>query len=412
MSDHSENAKLTVYGAPWCPDCRRSKKFLSEQFIRYNWVDVDEDEAGRAFVETKNNGKRIIPTIVFEDGSYLVEPTNAELAAKLGLQTKPKRQVYDLVVVGGGPAGLTAALYAAREGIETLVIERSGLGGQAGITVGLDNFPGFPDGISGSDFAERLVQQARRFDVEILQAQEVCLVQREDDPCRAVELPDGTHIHAYTVLIASGASYRRLNVPGEEDFIGAGVHFCATCDGPFYKGAENLTVIGGGNSAAEEGLHLLKFAKHVHMLVRGPALTASKTAIDSVTTNPDISIHYNVHVTELKGNHGKLTHVVYTDDEGAKELKTDAAFVFVGQQPNTSFLNGSLRTDDRSFILTGHDLVHGVEHPDRMPFNMETSEPGIFAAGDCRSGSTKQVASAVGEGASAAIAIRDYLKTI
>ncbi len=409
----NQNATITVYGAPWCPDCRRSKKFLTEQLIRYDWVDIDEDAAGRAFVEAKNNGKRIIPTIVFEDGSFLVEPSNAELAQKLRLQTQPKRQVYDLIIVGGGPAGLTAALYAAREGIETLVIERSGLGGQTGLTQSLDNFPGFPEGISGTSFAERLVQQARRFNVEILQAQDVASIKLEDDGCRAVELVNGMHLDAYTILVAAGASYRRLGVPGEEDYIGAGIHYCATCDGPFYQGAPNVAVIGGGNSAAEESLHLLKFAKHVNILTRGPALTASKTAADSVTTNPGISIRYNTQVTEIEGEHSKLSHVVYIDGTGqTQKLATSAAFVFIGQQPNTGFLKGVVRMDERGFILTGHDLVHGVENLPRIPFNMETSVPGIFAAGDCRAGSTKQVASAVGEGASAAIAIRDYLKTI
>lgn len=350
---------------------------------------------------------------MFDDGSFLVEPTNADLAKKLGLQTKPKLQVYDLAIVGGGPCGLTAAIYAAREGIDTLVIERSGLGGQAGITVGIENFPGFPEGISGAEFAERLVQQAKRFNVEILQAQEVAEVEPDEEGCRAVDLVDGTHIHAYAVLIASGASYRRLGIPGEEDFIGAGVHYCATCDGPFYRGADNVTVIGGGNSAVEEGLHLLKFAKHVNMLVRGPELTASKTAIDSVTMDPNVTIRYNTRVTASQGKHGKLTHIDYTDADGnPQSLATSAAFVFIGQQPNTTFLNKEIRTDERGFILTGHDLLHDVGKPERIPFNMETSVPGIFAAGDCRLGSTKQVASAVGEGASAAIAIREYLKTI
>ncbi len=408
-----QDGKIVIYGAPWCPDCRRAKKFLTERRIPYHWVDIDEDMAGRAFVETKNNGKRIIPTIMFEDGSFLVEPSNAELAQKLGLQTKPKLPVYDLVIMGGGPCGLTAAIYAAREGIDSLIVERSALGGQAGTTMSLDNFPGFPEGIGGGEFAERLVQQARRFGVEFLQAQEVVGLKPEDDGCRGIELADGTMILAYAVLIATGASYRRLGVPGEEDYLGAGVHYCATCDGPFYRGADNLTVIGGGNSAAEEGLHLLSFAKRVNMLVRGPQLTASKTALDVVTTDPNITIYYNTHVQELKGRHGKLTHVVYTDGEGKRqELSTAAAFVFIGQQPNSDFVRGLIRTDERGFIVTGHDLVHGVENLSRIPFNMETSIPGIFAAGDCRAGSTKQVASAVGEGASAAIAIRDYLKTV
>ena len=164
----TEQVPVTVYGAPWCPDCRRSKKFLSEQLIRFRWVDIDADEEGRKLVEAKNNGKRIIPTIVFEDGFFLVEPSNAELASKLGLQSKPKRQVYDLVIIGGGPCGLTAALYAAREGVDTLVIERSGLGGQAGTTAEIANFPGFPDGVAGAEFADRLVAQAKKFGVEIL----------------------------------------------------------------------------------------------------------------------------------------------------------------------------------------------------------------------------------------------------
>ncbi len=404
---------ITIYGAPWCPDCRRSKKFLTEQLIHFRWVNIDEDAEGRAFVEAKNNGRRIIPTIVFDDGSFLSEPTNAELARKLGLQSKPKRQVYDLIIVGGGPCGLTAAIYAAREGISTLIVERSGLGGQAGLTVGLDNFPGFPEGIGGAEFAERLVQQARRFDVEILQAQEVLAVHPDEDGCRVVELPDNSELHGLSVLLATGASYRRLGVDGEEDYLGAGVHYCATCDGPFYKGADNLTVIGGGNSAVEEGLHLLNFASHVHLLVRGDKLTASKTAIDSVTMDPNVTIHYNTQVTAFRGQDGKLTEVVYTNgDSQPLTLATSAAFVFVGQQPNTQFLHNSLRMDDRGFILTGHDLIHDVEDLAWVPYNMETSTRGIFAAGDCRSGSTKQVASAVGEGASAAIAIRDYLKSI
>src|ERR1041384_4846218 len=275
------DTRVTVYGAYWCPDCRRAKKFLGEQFIPYNWVDIEQDKTGEEYVLQKNNGKRIIPMIVFEDGSFLVEPTNAELAKKLGLKTEAKMVYYDLIIIGGGPAGLTASIYAAREGADVLLIERSGLGGQAGITVGLDNFPGFPEGISGQEFSERIAQQARRFGVEILQAVDVERLE-EEDGYHEVYTSDGKHYHSHAVLIATGASYRRLEVPGEDDYIGAGIHFCATCDGPFYKGAREIAVVGGGNSAVEEGLHLTNFAGKVTLLVRGDKLAASQIAIDKV----------------------------------------------------------------------------------------------------------------------------------
>ncbi len=241
---------ITLYGAYWCPDCRRSKKFLGEQFVPFKWIDIEQDKEAEQFVLQKNNGKRIIPTIVFEDGSFLVEPTNAELAKKLGLKTEAKKTYYDLIIIGGGPAGLTSAIYASREGADVLLIERSGLGGQAGITVGLDNFPGFPEGISGQEFSERVTQQARRFGVEILQAVDVERLE-EENGYHEVYTSDGKHYHSKAILIATGASYRRLDVPGEDDYIGAGIHFCATCDGPFYKGAKEIVVIGGGNAAVE-----------------------------------------------------------------------------------------------------------------------------------------------------------------
>ena len=243
------HTNLTVYGATWCSDCKRAKKFLGEQRVHYNWVDVEQDAEGLALVERVNNGKRIIPTIVFDDESMLIEPSNAELAAKLGLQTRAKLDYYDLICVGGGPASLTAALYAAREGLDVLVIERSGLGGQAGVTERLDNFPGFPDGIGGGEFADRLTLQARRFGVELLQAQEVTGLRSEEES-HYISTADGNEYGARAVLIATGSTYKRLGVPGEEDLIGAGVHFCATCDGPFYKG-KHVAVIGGGASAMD-----------------------------------------------------------------------------------------------------------------------------------------------------------------
>ena len=222
---------ITLYGTGWCSDCKRSKQLLNEQRIAYDYVNVDGDPAGRAVVQSHNDGKDIIPTIVFDDGSVLVEPSNAELAAKLGIISKASRPFYDLIVVGSGPAGLTAALYAAREGMSVLVVERGGVGGQAGVTERLDNFPGFPEGVTGDDLANRLRRQAERFGVEVLAAQEVTAVSVDGDQ-RCVATGDGRTYGAYAVLLALGSTYRRLGIDGEGDLIGAGVHFCATCDGP------------------------------------------------------------------------------------------------------------------------------------------------------------------------------------
>ena len=403
--------KVTVYGAYWCPDCRRSKKFLGEQFIPYRWVDIEQDKESENYVLQRNNSKRIIPLILFEDDSFLVEPTNAELARKLGLKTEARKTYYDLIIIGGGPAGLTAAIYASREGADVLLIERSGLGGQAGITVGLDNFPGFPEGISGQEFSERVTQQARRFDVEILQAVDVEKLEMEEG-YHEVYTSDGKHYHSKAILIATGASYRRLEVPGEEDFIGAGVHFCATCDGPFYKGAKEIVVVGGGNSAVEEGLHLTNFADKVTMLVRGDRLTASRIAIDKVNElTSRVEVRYNTVVEALAGQDSKLKtmRIFNTVTREVQELHPVAAFIFIGQVPNVDFLRGYADLDPYGFVVTGHDLAH-EKQLELEPLPFETSVPGIFAAGDVRHGSTKQVASAVGEGAAASISIREFLR--
>lgn len=390
------HTSLTVYGAVWCEDCKRAKKFLGEQRVHYNWVDIEQNADGQTLVERVNNGKRIIPTIIFEDGGTLVEPSNAELAAKLGLQTRAKLNYYDLICVGGGPASLTAALYAAREGLEVLVIEKSGLGGQAGVTERLDNFPGFPEGIGGAEFADRLTAQARRFNVELLQAQEVVDIRREEESLY-VKTADGNEYGTRAVLIATGSTYRRLGAPGEDDLIGAGIHFCATCDGPFYKG-QQVVVIGGGNSAGEESLFLARFVEKVTILVRGTQMTASQIVIDKVLENPKIEVRYNTDVLEFHGEGGKLSAVTVQDRQtGTQETLTPkGAFVFIGLSPNSGFLPPSIERDKYGFILTKPTL--------------ETSLPGVFAAGDVRLGSTKQAASAVGEGATAALMVREYLK--
>ncbi len=403
---------ITVYGAYWCPDCRRSKQFLGEHQIPYTWIDIEEDAEGEAYVIQKNDGKRIIPTIEFEDGSLLVEPSNAELAAKLGLKTTAERSHYDLIVIGGGPAGLTAALYTAREGIETLVIERAALGGQAATTQWLDNVPGFSEGISGADFSAQLRAQAERFGVEFLQAQDVTNLHSHEN-YNHVTTGDGSKYSANAVLVATGSRYKHLNVPGEEDYIGAGIHFCATCDGPFYKGMP-VAVIGGGNSATEESLFLTKFVEKVTLLVRGDSLTASKVLQDKVLSHPQIDVHFNTEVAEFKGAESKLKTITLNDGD---EIHPNGAFIFIGQVPNTAFLaNSGVETNEWGFIVSGHSLVHDEPRPagyeKRDPMLLETSVPGIFAAGDVRADSTKQVASAAGEGATAALLIREYLKSV
>ena len=407
--------QITVYGAYWCPDCRRSKQFLGEHQIPYNWVDIEQDPAGEQVVIAKNEGKRIIPTIVFADGTALVEPSNAALAAKLGLKTTASRSHYPVVIVGGGPAGLTAALYTAREGIDTLVIERAAVGGQAAATEKLDNLPGFPESIPGIEFANRLRQQATRFGVEILQAQDVVNVHSHDN-YHCVDTGDGSEYSAEAVIIATGSRYRRLGVPGESDYIGAGVHFCATCDGPFYKG-KHVAVIGGGNSAAEESLLLTKFADRVTLLVRGDSFKASQVIQESVLGDPKIEVQWQTQVEGFVGAKSKLTGLQLKNNQSGeqRELTVDGAFIFIGLDPNTGFLGDSpIRRDQWGFLITGHDLVHDGNRPagyeKREPSLLETSVPGIFAAGDVRAGSTKQVASATGEGATVALLVREYLK--
>jgi thioredoxin reductase (NADPH) len=384
---------IMVYSTVWCPDCKRAKQFFGEQRVAYTNVDIEQDKKAMTFVEKVNEGMRIIPTIIFPDGEILVEPSNAELAKKLGLTTKAQYKYYDVIVIGSGPAGLTAALYLAREGKKTLVIEKGGLGGQAGITQTIENFPGFDEGISGKEFAERLGRQARKFGVEILQAQEVKNISREGQYL-CVETGDGESYGGMAVLLATGASYRRLGIPGEEDLIGTNVHFCATCDGAFYKDKKVL-VIGGGNSGFEEGLFLTNFANQVDIVEFSPEVNASQILREKVAFKENMKVTVNHAVKELRGKK-KLESIIVVDRATGeiKEWNYDGVFVFIGLTPNSSLLKDKADLDKWGFALTQ---------------NMQTSMEGIFAAGDVRADSTKQAASAAGEGASAAIAIREYL---
>ncbi len=387
---------IKLYGTNWCSDCKRSKRFLGEQRVQYEFIDIEEDLQGQNYVRELQKGGMLIPTIVFDDGSILIEPSNAELAAKLGLETKARCEFYDLIIVGGGPTALTTSIYAARDGFDVLVIERSALGGQAGITERLDNYPGFPEGVTGGEFAARIISQARRYGVEMLSAQNVVRVGNDGD-AHFVETESGNFYRSNAVLIATGSTYKRLGVAGEEDFIGAGIHFCATCDGPFYKGRE-VAVIGGGNSAVEEAAFLTCFSPRVTILVRGAQLSASKLAADKALSSPAIEVRFNTQVVEFRGQNHRLGSVVVKDTRTGEleELHPAGVFVFIGLAANSKHFTDIARVDGQGFIMTGIDF--------------QTSTEGIFAAGDVRAGSTKQLVSAAGEGAAAALSIREHLR--
>jgi thioredoxin reductase (NADPH) len=395
-------AEIQLYGADWCPDCKRSKRFLADQRIPFAWHDIEADPEALRIVQERNGGRNIIPTIVFPDGSHLAEPSNEELADKLGIPRVAKQHVYDLVIVGGGPAGLTTGIYAAREGIETLIVESKGLGGQAGVTERLDNYPGFPEGIGGAELADRFVRQAERYGVEMLQAVSVTDLGPVEEGCLRVATATGHDYLARAILLATGSTYRRTGAVGEEELIGAGVHFCATCDGPFYRGSKELLVVGGGNSGLEEGLFLTQFTEHITVVEYADQLKASRILQDKVLAHPKMRVLTGHEVKEFRaGAGGKLEAVIVEDRATGErtELHPAAAFVFVGLDPNTGFLAGKVELDRLGFIVTD-------------PSTFMTSMRGVFAAGDVRAGSTKQLASAVGEGAAVALQIRTYLDAI
>jgi thioredoxin reductase (NADPH) len=387
---------MTVYGAPWCPHCKRVKKFLAAHRVRYNFVNIDTEPQAIELIKQLQNGGQIIPTVVYPDGTHEVNPSDEALARRIGLTLEADRSAYDLVIVGGGPAGLAAAIYAAREGIDAVVVEASALGGQAFISDKIDNYPGFPDGISGAELAERFVAQARRYGVELLSAVSVTGVYRDGEDLIS-SLSSGQQLTSHAVIVATGSTYKRLDVPGEDDLIGAGVHFCATCDGPFYKGADEVLVIGGGNSALEEGLHLSEFAKKVRVLARSD-LSASPVLQERVRSDPQFAIHTGMDILQLEGDRGRFTGVVARDRDKNETHKfpAAAAFVFIGLKPNDAFLGDTVERDKAGFLVTSP--------------TMETSLPGIFAAGDVRSGSTKQLGSAVGDGIAALLMTRRYLE--
>jgi thioredoxin reductase (NADPH) len=388
--------QVTVYGAPWCPHCKRVKKFLAAHRVPYEQVDIDERPDAIATLKQLQGGGQIIPTVVYGDGAHDVNPSDEMLAGRIGLTLEADRAAYDLVIVGGGPAGLAAAIYAAREGIDAIVVDASALGGQAGISDRIDNYPGFPEGISGAELADRFVAQARRYGVELLSAVSVATVSADGDDL-VTSLSSGQQLTSHAVIVATGSTYRRLDVPGEDDLIGAGVHFCATCDGPFYKGADEVVVIGGGNSALEEGLHLSEFAHRVRVLARSD-LSASPVLQARVRSDPQFVVHTGMDIVALEGERGRFAAVVARDRASGETQRFPAAatFVFIGLEPNASFLPPTVERDGGGFLVT--------------TATMETTLPGVFAAGDVRAGSTKQLGSAVGDGIAALLMVRRRLE--
>ena len=386
--------KFKVFSALWCPYCKRLKSFLGEQRIAYENVDIDEDELGLRELQRLQNGGRTIPSVLFEDGTFAINPSPQEMAQRLALTTKARSDFYDAIVIGGGPAGLTAAIYMTREDISTLVIDRGALGGQAGITERLDNVPGFPRGVTGAGLADRLAKQARRFGAETLVAQEATSITVQDG-YKLVKTASGNDYCAHALVLVPGSTYRRLNVPGEDSFIGAGIHFCATCDGPLYTGKEIL-VVGGGNSGLQEGIFLTKFGSKVTIVEYADKLNASPVLTERAYSDPKIEVVTGTTVAEFSGDH-RLRSVVLKGVKSGEtwEMHPAAAFIFIGLVPNTGFLQGVVDLDQWGNIKTGP--------------NLETDVPGIFAAGDARLGSTKQVAAAAGEGTTAALMVREYL---
>ncbi len=387
---------VKVYATVWAQECKRVRKFLGEQKVHYDFIDIEREPSGLFYVERLNKGKIIIPTLVIDDKVY-PSPSDYELAEVLGLQVKAARPFYELLIIGGGPAGLTAALFCAQEQIGCLVIEGAGLGGQAGLTERLDNYPGFPEGLTGEEFAKRLVLQAKRFEIEMLSATKVTDIDI-DGRYKLVRTANGDEYRTHAVLIATGSQYRRLGVPGEWELNGAGVHYCSTCDAPFYRDKE-LIVVGGGNSAAEESLYLAKFASKVTMLVWHDTMSASKLLQQKVLEHPKIEVLYNHEVRQFNGlSRLESVGVENTLTNEHHDLAANGAFIFIGLVPNAEFVTGKVSKDAGGFILTGP--------------NLETNMAGVFASGDVRSGNIKQVSTAAGEGTMAAFMIQRYLQTI
>ncbi len=410
---------IRVAGTLWSPRSHEVKDFLSRHQIAYEWLDVEGDPKVRAMVEEQSKGILKLPVIFFPDGKVLVEPEIRELAEKAGIQTQASLPFYDVVIIGAGPAGLSASVYGASNGLRCLVIEKRVPGGQAGNSPKIENYLGFPSGLSGMDLTRRAVTQSKRFGAEIISTQFATKV-RVQDNTRVITLSDGSEIISKAVLIASGAAFRTLEVPDIEKFTGTGVYYGAAYTEAAYYKDQPVFVIGGANSAGQGALFLSRFACKVTMLIRRDIQEGtSKYLLDAEAANPKIERLFNTEIVEIKGKPGKLEGIVINNRRTNEKttLPGSAIFVFMGALPESELVKDLVMLDNKGFILTGRDLIKEGKLPkewplDRDPFMLETSVPGIFAAGDVRLGTNHRVATATGEGGIAIAAIESYLKTL
>ena len=410
---------VRVIGHQWSPQSSEMRDFLGRNFVPHQWLNVETDETAKQLLTTTGAAASSLPIVVFPDGSFLGNPSTAEVARKLGLKTKAEFPFYDLVVVGAGPAGLAASVYAAADGLHTLLIEREAPGGQAGRSSRIENYLGFPTGLSGFDLARRAVTQARRFGVEILAPQEVTGV-RVDGPSRFVTLGNRTEIGCRALLIATGIAYRKVDVPGVEELNGAGVYYYAPMTEALSYKNEDVYIVGAANSAGQAAMYFSKHARSVTMLVRGESLSAgmSQYLEDQLAATKNVVVKLNTCVVDVKGN-GRCESITLMNTKTCvrETAAASALFFYVGAIPYTDWLNGVVERDAKGFIVSGTHLLREGKRPsgwtpDRDPFMLETSVPGIFVAGDVRHASTKGVTSGVGEGAMAVKLIHQYLSTM